>query len=121
MRLSKAQMVEAFELRQKGVNIENLGAIFNVGPQTMARYLRNAESYGFSLWDGDGVALSMQDRVDELTTQNLKLMSQLTTITTHLDALQSSLVEINSLFDKEVDGAQLSFSELVLGLHREDN
>lgn len=51
MKLSKEEMAEVFELREKGVYWENLSIIFKVSKDTLRRYMRICEDMGFEAWD----------------------------------------------------------------------
>ena len=55
MKLTIPQMAEAFELRGR-MHVCDIAKHFGVSRQTMARYFRIAEQYGFQAWAGDLVA-----------------------------------------------------------------
>ena len=54
-KLTIEQIAECFELVNKGVYYENLALIHGVSEQTLRRYMRAAELYGYSFWSDDYV------------------------------------------------------------------
>jgi|OM-RGC.v1.035005465 hypothetical protein len=50
VKLTVNQIAEALELRQTGVYWENIASILNTDRNTLMRYVRAAERYGFSYW-----------------------------------------------------------------------
>lgn len=51
MRVTKANMAEVFELRERGTSWENLGVIYNISPTTLRRYYKIAEADGYAVWE----------------------------------------------------------------------
>lgn len=54
-KLTIEQIAECFELANKGVYYENLALIHGVSEQTLRRYMRAAELYGYSFWEHSDV------------------------------------------------------------------
>jgi len=50
MKLTYENAREAAQLNARGVTIDSLSHIFNVAPNTMAKYIRAYERYGKSFW-----------------------------------------------------------------------
>jgi hypothetical protein len=50
MKLSYEQVKEARDLYYDGVLLENLGAIFDVSPYIISKYIRAYDLYGKSFW-----------------------------------------------------------------------
>lgn len=50
MKLTIDQIAEVMELRQTGVYWENIATLFDTNINTLMRYVRAAERYGFSYW-----------------------------------------------------------------------
>lgn len=47
------QMAEIFELRSRGVFWDNISTLYGVSKNTLSRYARLAEEYGFGFWYGE--------------------------------------------------------------------
>lgn len=50
-KLTKEEMAEAFELRERGVYLTNLATVYGVSENTLRRYFLHAEQVGFAMWD----------------------------------------------------------------------
>ena len=49
-KMTKEQVAEAMELLNAGVTAESLGIVYGISPSTLRKYIRNAETYGYSFW-----------------------------------------------------------------------